>query len=319
MPYDLSCFRGIFPAAMTFFDEQDRLDEEATVRHWEWLISQGIHGLVVAGTSGEFVALETDERVRLFQLAGAVSAGRVPVVMGAGHYSTRLTIKLCEAAQKAGADALMIILPYYQKPTKEGVFEHFRQVRRSTEIPIMLYNNPGNSACVDLNPLEVAELAESDIIHMVKSTYETVAPVHDLAYLLGDRISVFYGSFLAPFEGLLAGAHGWISGLLNIVPGPAVEMYRRIKEANDAKAASAVWQRLLPFVHLYVYRLLGGTANDVAIYRSILRLWGMKGGFSRRPFLPLTDQQEMRLAELLEGWGWRQPTLHCHEGPSENA
>jgi 4-hydroxy-tetrahydrodipicolinate synthase len=306
MPYDLTPFRGIFPAGLTCFDVNGELDEGSTAEHWEWLINQGVQGLVVAGTSGEFIALETEERIRLFHLATAVTRGRVPVVMGAGHYSTRQTIRMAEAAQKAGADALIIILPYYQRPTKTGVIQHFAEIRRATQVPIMLYNNPGNSACVDLSPREIARLAEEDVIHMVKSTYETVVPVHDLDYLAGDRIAIFYGSFLAALEGLLAGAHGWISGILNVIPGAAIEMHRKIAHDNDARGARDVWRRILPLIHVYVHQLLG-PVNDLAIYRSMLKIWGLKGGFSRRPFLPLTPEQENQLKELMSQWGWLQP------------
>src|SRR3954451_10389099 len=106
MPYALDRFRGIFPAALTMFDKENRLDEAATARHWDWLIRQGVDGLVIAGTSGEFIALENEERIRLFRLAREVAAGRVPIIAGSGHYSTRLTIELSREACKCGADAV---------------------------------------------------------------------------------------------------------------------------------------------------------------------------------------------------------------------
>src|SRR5205809_7108188 len=108
MPFSLDRFHGVFPAALTMFDNANNLDEDTTRRHWDWLIRQGVDGLVIAGTSGEFIALENDERVRLFRLAREVAGGRVPIIYGAGHYSTRLTIKLCEAAQDNGADAVIL-------------------------------------------------------------------------------------------------------------------------------------------------------------------------------------------------------------------
>src|SRR5260370_17266463 len=211
MPYALEKFRGILPAALTMFDRENELDEDATAFHWDWLIRQGVDGLVIAGTSGEFIALENHERIRLFRLARDVAAGRVPLILGTGHYSTRLTIELSAEAQNCGADAVIVILPYYQKPPKAAVIRHFRDVRAAVDVPLMLYNNPANSACVDFTPREVAQLVEADVVHMVKSTHETVVPIHDLAYLVGPRMSIFYGSFLAAFEGLAARAHGWIS------------------------------------------------------------------------------------------------------------
>ena len=133
MPYSLSKFRGIFPAALTMFDRENNLDEEASARHWDWLIRQGVDGLVIAGTSGEFIALENEERVRLFRLAREVAAGRVPVICGSGHYATKLTIELSQAAEQHGADALIVILPYYQKPYKPAVIRHLRDVRQAVE------------------------------------------------------------------------------------------------------------------------------------------------------------------------------------------
>jgi 4-hydroxy-tetrahydrodipicolinate synthase len=305
MPYPLEKFRGIFPAALTMFDKENALDEDATAAHWEWLIGQGVDGLVIAGTSGEFIALENHERVRLFQLAQAVNRGRVPLIYGSGHYSTRLSIELSEQAAKYGADGLIVILPYYQKPSKPAVIEHFRLIRKATDLPIMLYNNPANSACVDLTPREVAQLVAEDVLHMVKSTYETVVPIHDLHFLAGDRMAIFYGSFQAAFEAMCAGAHGWISGVLNVVPRAARAMYQAC-EQNDARRGFAIWKKILPIVHLWTWQQVG-PVSDLATYRSILNFWGLRGGYSRNPFFPLTAAQEETLRGLLEESGWMDP------------
>lgn len=306
MPYPLDKFRGIFPAALTMFDKENGLDEDATAAHWEWLIGQGVDGLVIAGTSGEFIALENHERVRLFQLAQAVNRGRVPLIYGSGHYSTRLSIELSEQAARYGADGLIVILPYYQKPSKPAVIEHFRLIRKASDLPVMLYNNPANSACVDLTPREVAQLVEEDVLHMVKSTYETVVPIHDLHFLLGDRMAIFYGSFQAAFEAMCAGAHGWISGVLNVVPRAAKAMYQACIEQNDARRGFAIWKKILPIVHLWTWQQVG-PVSDLATYRSILNFWGLRGGYSRNPFFPLTAAQEETLRRLLEESGWMDP------------
>lgn len=305
MPYSLEKFRGIFPAALTMFDQDNNLDESLTCRHWDWLIRQGVDGLVIAGTSGEFIALENSERIRLFELAREVAAGRVPLIFGAGHYSTKLTLQLCEAAEKNGADALIVILPYYQKPSKAAVMRHYRDVRRNTHLPIMLYNNPANSACPELTPREIAELVEEDVLHMVKSTFETVVPVHDLSLLVGDKMRIFYGSFLAAFEALCAGAHGWISGILNVAPRAAKAMHQAVL-GNDAHKGFQIWKRILPIVHLYTFQQLG-PVSDLATYRSILDFWGLGGGYSRNPFYPLNAAQETELQRRLEACGWRDP------------
>jgi 4-hydroxy-tetrahydrodipicolinate synthase len=302
MTYSLERFRGIFPAALTMFDAAGNLDDDATAAHWEWLLEQGVDGLVIAGTSGEFIAMENDEKRRLFRLAQQVVQGRVPLICGAGHYSTKLTIELCEDAAVSGADAVILILPYYQKPSKSAVIQHYRDVRKACSLPIMLYNNPGNSVAPDLNPREVAQLVDEDVLHMVKSTYESVVPVHDLSYLVGNRMAIFYGSFLAAYEACCAGAHGWISGILNVCPKVAKDMLAAVK-ANDAQRGFEIWKSILPLVHLYTYQQIG-PVSDLATYRSILNLWKRNGGYSRAPFYPLTEDQNTRLAGLLEKSGW---------------
>lgn len=305
-------FRGIYPAALTMFTREGDLDEDATSQHWDWLVRQGVDGIVIGGTSGEFIALDDRERLRLFELADEVIGRRIPVIYGAGHYSTKKTLEFCEGAQKYGADALIIILPYYQRPQKEGVLEHFRAVRAETSVPIMLYNNPANSACAPLSPAEIARLVEEDVVQMIKSTFETVVPIHDLDYLVGDRMAIFYGSFLAAFEAFAAGAVGWISGILNVVPWAARMMYGACVEENDVHKARKVWREILPIVHLYTYEKLG-RATDLDIYRSILEFWGHPGGFSRKPFLPLSKEQKQRLGNLLSETGWLDPYKKCEE------
>jgi len=244
--------------------------------------------------------------VRLFGLARDVVKKRVPVIYGSGHYSTKLTIKLSEEAEKCGADALIVILPYYQRPSKPAVIEHYRRVRKAVNLPIMLYNNPANSACVELNPADIARLVDEDVIHMVKSTFGTVEPVHDLSQSVGDRLAIFYGSFRAAYEGLAAGAHGWISGVLNVAARAAKTMYQAVVVENDARKGLRIWKKILPLVHLYTYQQVG-PVSDLATYRSILNFWGLEGGYCRDPFFPLDAQQEAKLRGLLEQSGWMDP------------
>lgn len=313
MSYALERFRGIFPAALTMFDKDNQLDENATARHWEWLIEkQDVDGLVIAGTSGEFIALESEERKRLFGLARDVVKGRVPVIYGSGHYSTKISIELSLEAEKCGADGIIVILPYFQRPSKPAVIEHYRRIAKAVNLPLMLYNNPHNSACVDFSPLEIAKLAEEGVFHMVKSTYGTVEPVHDLSYLLGNKIAIFYGSFIAGYEGLCAGAHGWISGILNVAAKAAKELYEAVVVRHDAARGFEIWKRILPLVHLYTHQQVG-PVSDLAIYRATLSLWGLEGGYCRDPFFPLEHDQVEKLTRILHQIRWMDPD-HALDG-----
>ncbi len=301
--YDLTPYRGIFPAAMTFFDAAGDLDTSATLDHWHWLVDQGVHGLVVAGTSGEFIALTIEERLQLFRLAAENFGGKLPIIAGTGHSSTKLTIEISQQAQNIGADALIVILPYYSRPPMESVLSHYRSLRQQTDRPVMLYNNPANTACPALSAPQIARLVEEDVVHMVKSTMESVVPVHDLSLLAGDSMRIFYGSFLAALESFAAGADGWISGVLNVAAGRAIEMYRAVVEENDVRKGREIWKQILPIVHLYTYQKLGPAA-DIPIYRGMLRLWGRNGGYSREPFSALNEPQLERLADELRTASW---------------
>jgi len=230
----------------------------------------------------------------------------VPVIYGSGHYSTKISIELSQDAEKCGADGIIVILPYFQKPSKAAVIEHYRRIRKAVDLPLMLYNNPHNSACVDFSPSEIAKLASEDVFHMVKSTYGTVEPVHDLSYLLGDKIAIFYGSFIAGYEGLCAGAHGWISGILNVAAKAAKELYKTVVVDHDAERGFRIWKRILPLVHLYTHQQIG-PVSDLAIYRAMLNIWGLEGGYSRDPFFPLDREQVERLRKILEQTGWIDP------------
>jgi 4-hydroxy-tetrahydrodipicolinate synthase len=292
---------GIFPATMTMFDADGAIDEENTARHVDYLIRSGAHGIVATGTSGEFIAMTEDERLRVIQIVIDAAARRVPVYAGTGHFSTRLTIELTQAAEKMGAEGAIIIQPYYQKPPKPAIIEHFHAVRRETSLPIMLYNNPQYAGCVEFTAREVARLAEEGVIQSVKSTFESVVPVQDLRYLCGDTLRIFYGSFNAPMEAFMAGAHGWVSGFLNMFTHESVELYNACL-AGDVVRAREIWSWLLPFKHLYSHQILG-PLNDIAIYRAGLEMLGQHGGYSRPPFNPLTENQRAGLRELMQKQG----------------
>jgi 4-hydroxy-tetrahydrodipicolinate synthase len=293
---------GIFPAALTMFDESGALDEDATAAHIERLLEEGAHGVVAGGTSGEFISLTEAERRRLVEVAVDSVAGRVPVVAGTGYFSTAETIRLTRFAEKAGADGAIVILPYYQRPTVAETLRHFAQVAAATSLPILVYNNPANSAAPPLDTRALAELHAAAPVHGVKSTFPTVHQVHELRASLPDTFRVFYGSFMAPLEGLAAGAHGWISGILNVATPDAVRLWEAVAVDGDLEAARAAWARILPIKRLYTDGVLGAT-GDLAIYRGILRIRGLDGGRCRAP---LADLEHAQLRTL-------EAYLHEHE------
>jgi 4-hydroxy-tetrahydrodipicolinate synthase len=288
---------GIYPASLTMFTASGDLDDDAMARQLDRLIAEGAHGVVVGGTSGEFIGLTDAERRHLVDVAVAAVNHRIPVIAGTGHFSTAETIRLTDYAATAGADGAIVILPYYQRPTEQELLEHFRAVGRATDLPIMVYNNPANSAAPPLSAASLRTLYEEGAAVAVKSTFPTVHQVHEVRSLTDEGFRVFYGSFMAPLEGMAGGAHGWISGILNVATRDAVALWNAM-QASDLAAARAAWARILPIKRLYTDNPLG-PVSDLAIYRAMLRLRGETAGYCRAPLRELTADQEARLRTLL--------------------
>lgn len=292
---------GIYPAAMTMFDERGRVDEDATAAHAARLVEDGVQGIVAAGTSGEFILLDAEERMRVIRAALAGAAGRVPVIAGTGTAATGETITLTEQAAAAGVAGAIVILPYYLKPTMAEVVGHFRALGSASPIPVMVYNNPANSAAPAIEPPALAELYHEGLVASVKSTFPTVHQVHELRALTDDGFRVFYGSFMAPLEGMAGGAHGWISGILNVAARDAVGLHAAM-QAGDLVAARAAWSRILPIKLLWTRSQLG-PVSDIAMYRALLRLRGQVAGHCRAPVLELSTDQVARMRAILEPHG----------------
>lgn len=275
---------GVWPAALTMFGASGEVDLDATAAHLDWLINEGVHGLVVGGTSGEFVAMTDEERRVLLEVALETAAGRVPVLAGTGAYGTAQTIGLTRHAAKAGAAAALVVLPYFQRPSRQEILDHYRTVSRAVDLPLWVYNIPANAAAEPLSSADLAGLYREGVAAGVKSTLPTVHQIHELRYATDEGFRVFYGGFTAPLEALAGGAHGWISGLLNVVPTTAVWLWEAMQE-GDLVSARTHWAGLLPYRRLVTELAMPG---DLAVYRGLLRIWGRRAGHSRPPLRDLT-------------------------------
>ncbi len=289
---------GVFPAALTMFDANGALDEAATRTHLAYLADSGAHGLVVAGTSGEFITMTPTERSRLVDIALETVGDRIPVIAATGSASTRQTIELSSAAASAGATAALVILPYYMRPTREEVLGHLRTVAAASSIPIMLYNNPTNSGTDAVTARDIGALYAAGVLQGVKSTFPTVHEVVEAIDETGPDFRAFYGGFTAPLSGLAEGAHGWISGVLNVALEPALHLWDAICK-SDLDAARSWAKVIRGYRYLYSRQPLGAV-NDMALYRQILRLRGLTAGYCRAPLRELDQDQVQRLGTLLD-------------------
>ena len=225
--------RGAFTALVTPFTDEDELDIPALRRVVEQQLSGGIDGLVFAGTTGESVTLAESEKQAAVEAILELARGRVPVVVGTGSNSTSATVNATKRAKSWGVDGALVVTPYYNKPTQEGLFQHFRAVHEATGMPIIAYNVPGRTAC-DLLPDTIARLVEIDAIVAVKDatadmrraieTLAAVDPVKPFVLMSGDDFTIL------PF--VACGGAGAISVVSNLVPGDCARLVRESVDGN---------------------------------------------------------------------------------------
>jgi 4-hydroxy-tetrahydrodipicolinate synthase len=237
-------FHGSLTALITPMNDDGSVDFGAYARLVDWQIAEGTSGLVPVGTTGESPVLSHEEHKQVVEAAVAAARGRVPVMAGAGSNSTAEAIHLAQHAEKAGADAVLVVTPYYNKPTQEGLFRHYEAIAKSMALPIFIYNIPGRSV-IDMSVETMARLAQLPNIAGVKdATANLTRPLHTLRACGPDFIQLS-GEDHTVLSYLAAGGHGCISVTANVAPRLCAEMHAAWS-LGDVRAAMAIQMRLLP-------------------------------------------------------------------------
>lgn len=241
---DVSRLRGSIVPLVTPFRE-GRVDEEALRGLVEWQIASGSHGISVCGTTGEPTSLSVDERKRVIELAVQAAAGRVPVVAGVGTNHHGETVEMAQFAEQAGADALLVLVPYHVRPTQEGLYQHFRAVARSTRLPVIVYNIPGRTA-VNLEVETLARLRrDCENVVGVKEANRDFEHVNRVLWACGRDFLLFSGIEVLCYPMLAIGGAGFISATANLVPDRLSLLYERWR-AGDVRGALDLHYELLP-------------------------------------------------------------------------
>ena len=209
-------FKGSIVAIVTPF-KKEKVDEKALANLIEWHIAQGTNGIVPCGTTGEAPTLDYKEHYRVIEITVKTVNKRVPVIAGTGANATDETIMITKQAKKLGADGALLVAPYYNKPTQEGLYRHYKAVAEAVDIPIVLYNVPGRTA-VNILPSTVARLAEIENIVAIKEATGDMKQVSDVIRLCGDRITVISGDDFTTLPLLALGGKGVISVSANVAP-----------------------------------------------------------------------------------------------------
>lgn len=236
-------FQGSIVALVTPF-RNAALDEQAFQQLIEWHLAEGTQGFVPVGTTGESPTLTHPEHERVIELCIETVGGRVPVIAGTGSNSTAEAISLTRHAKRAGADAALVVTPYYNKPTQEGLYAHFRAIHDAVELPLIIYNIPGRSV-VDMTPETMARLARlPNIVGVKDSSADIMRPLLTHA-ACGAEFSQLSGEDGNVVAFLAHGGHGCISVTANVAPRLCADMHRAWREGRPAEAL-AVHRRLLP-------------------------------------------------------------------------
>lgn len=271
---------GVLTALATPFDSSGEIDAGLLARVVDRSVSAGVGGVVAGGSTGEFAALDHDERLRLVELVTEQTAGRVPVVAQTGATSTREAIRLSRAAERAGADVLMLVTPYYEPLSVAETVAYLKDVCAAVDLPVMLYNIP-TATGVALDLETVAALAEEvDTIRHVKDSSANWELGLQLIHHLGPRVGTFIGWDAYAYSALTEGATGVLAGTANVVPGHLVALHRAVRD-GDHDRALRIWGGLYPAIDAML------SQPFVAAVKDGLRLTGLDVGVPRHPVAPL--------------------------------
>jgi 4-hydroxy-tetrahydrodipicolinate synthase len=272
-------FRGSFTALVTPF-KNGELDEAGFRGLVNWQIQEGSHGLVPVGTTGESPTLSHEEHHKVVEWCVAEAKGRVPVIAGAGSNSTREAVSLAKHAEKAGADAVLVVTPYYNKPTQEGMYQHFKAVNDAIGIPIIIYNIPPRSV-VDMSVETMTRLFELKNIAGVKDATANLARVSQQRHAMGPDFVQLSGEDMTALAYMAAGGHGCISVVANVAPKLCSDLMKAVLKGDYATGLK-VQDRLVP-LHDAVFKEPG-----LAGAKHGLKLLGRIEEEIRLPMMPVT-------------------------------
>ena len=291
----MSIFQGAFVAIVTpFIDGQ--IDEQGLVDLIEFHIANGTHGIVPCGTTGESATMSHEEHHRVVELTVSTVKGRVPVIAGSGSNSTAEAINLTRHAKQAGADGVLMVSPYYNKPSQEGLYQHYKAVADAVDIPIILYNVPSRTSS-NVLPQTVARLAAIDNIVGIKEATGSLNQVSEVVRLCPEDFVVLSGDDFTSMPTVLVGGKGVISVTSNVAPKDMAQMMEAAL-AGDLNRARDLHYKLFPLMQAMFYE-----TNPVPAKKSLELMGKIKSGNPRLPLYPMDDETLSRLQAVLAGYG----------------
>lgn len=291
---------GILVPMVTCTDSSGNVNEKEERKLTNFLIENGVHGLIPTASNGECPHFTSEERKLIWQIVVDEAKGRVPVTPCTTANTTDETIALSKFAENIGAAAVMVSPPFYfgGEMTKDELATFYEDVAREMKVPVVLYNDPTVTGA-DLTPELVGQLAKIDRIDYIKDSSYNTARVHQMTAVVPETFSIFVGGCSSALGAFALGAKGWITGPQNFIPRITVDLYQTCIEAKDfVKGREIFYNKVLP-----VCRFLSSVGKFVAVAKGGTNLVGIKAGDPKRPLLPLTSDEMRQLKEILKGIG----------------
>jgi 4-hydroxy-tetrahydrodipicolinate synthase len=287
-------FKGSMVAIVTPF-KKGKVDEKALEKLIEWHINEGTHAIVPCGTTGESSTLDYEEHYRVIEITVKVVNKRIPVIAGTGSNSTEEAIMIARKAEKLGADGSLSVTPYYNKPTQEGLYRHFKEIADKTGLPMILYNVPGRTS-VNMLPQTVARLAEHPRIKGIKEATGDMKQVSEIIRLCGPDFAVFSGDDFTNLTLLALGGKGFISVTANICPKDMAELFNSW-ERGDIARARELHYKLEP-----INKAMFIETNPIPV-KTALAMMGKIKEELRLPLCEMSEANKQKVAEVLRSAG----------------
>ncbi|MDS1029058.1 4-hydroxy-tetrahydrodipicolinate synthase [Bacillota bacterium LX-D] len=285
-------FGRVLTAMVTPFTTDNKLNIPAAQTMAKYLVSNGSDGLVIAGTTGESPTLTKEEKFELFKEVKGVVGKDVPVLAGTGSYNTEESVNQTKLAEKAGVDGILAVVPYYNKPSQEGLYQHYSKIAKSTYLPIMLYNIPSRTGC-NLLPNTVARLAEIDNIVAIKESSGNMDQMTELKRQLGNDFLIYSGDDSLTLPMLSLGGHGIVSVVSHLI-GEKIKLMVQKFHSGEKEEALAL--------HLEMFELIKTmfiTTNPVPI-KTALALLGFEVGGFRLPLVKATEEEVTVIKKVMQ-------------------
>lgn len=295
---------GVFIPMVTPFKATDEsLDEKGLREVTNYLIKNGIDGLIPSGSTGEFIAMSIEEQKKVNEIVVEEAHGRVKVYCSTGAYTTKNAVELSKAAEKAGADGVMVVTPWYMGPNEDELYGHYAAIREAISIPIMIYHNPYYSTVLMTDKF-IAKLYNDGLIDAVKERQADVFRQQNLRYLTDEQFNIFYGFDICAYESLSSYADGWVCGTGNLFPAENEKLYTLIKSGKLEEAKKYNLEKIRPYLELFMANTAKGYPCPwLAMLKEGMEMMGVHAGVGRKPVLPIPEDVRQNLRKMLKEYG----------------